>query len=158
MPGARVARRGFKNAESLRRILKNLPDVQRQPVKAALVSGGSQIVSMQKRLAPVDEGETRDSIKGRTGDRDPLEFGSLRKRKAIRDQELTYIITAGNPVEGNTTRSDAHLQEFGTERMGKQPFFFPAFRANKKSVMSKIRRAARKAIRDAVRQRLASGG
>lgn len=157
-----ASRAGFKNRERLRSLLKSLPPLERTEIRKALVAGGEQIAGMMRQLAPVGgQGKKRapapylrDSIKASTGDQDPVTYRQVRGRARTQDPELTVVISAGNPVEG-TTRSDAHLQEHGTSSNPAQPFFYPSVRANRDEVKSRIKRAVRKAIKDALRRRLA---
>lgn len=149
-----ASRVGFRNKERFRRILKNLPPAQRAPIRQALIDGGNQMAGTMRQLAPSGQGKEdrapapylRDSIKSETGDRASVPY---RSRRGTKDPELTVVISAGNPVQG-TTRSDAHLQEFGTSSNPAQPFFFPAFRAHRKEVTAMIRRAVKRAIKDAL--------
>ncbi len=151
MQGALVASRvGFRNKERLRRILKNLPEAQRTHIRQALVDGGNQIAATMRQLVPVGQGADRapapylrDSIKSELG-------GARRGRTSTQDPQLTVVISAGNPVTGKTNRSDASLVEHGTSSMARRPFFFPAFRAHRKEVASKVRRAVKRAIKDAL--------
>lgn len=145
-----MARARIKNRERLRSLLKALPQKQREEIKIALRQEANAIVQMQKQLVPVDEGETRDSIKAQSGLQAGEAYARVRGRARVQDPELTMIISAGNPVSGNTTRSDAHLLEFGTSSMPRKPFFFPAFRAHKRDAVRRINRAVRKAIKNAL--------
>lgn len=167
MLGARVASRNpMRNRERVKRILRALPAALRARLKAELPAAVAPIVREQKQRAPVyagpartgqRPGELRDSIKVTTGDRDPAALSKFNRRGGARDPELVVVISAGNPVEG-TTRSDAHLQEWGTGHHDAQPFFFGPVRAHKERVLRRMRRILRAAIKDAVRLRTPSIG
>ena len=153
----------MRNADRVRRILRALPPTLRKRLKAEQLAAVAPIVAEQKARAPVYQGpprkgerpgELRDSIRATTGDRDPLLYARVRGRAREKDPELTVMIVAGNPVQG-TTRSDAHLQEFGTGSHPPQPFFFGPARAHRERVLRRMRRVARAAIKEAVMGRVA---
>lgn len=58
--------------------------------------------------------------------------------------EDEVIITAGN-----TGVRYAHLVEYGTSDTEAQPFFWPAFRLLRTRLQNRIKRAAKKAVKDA---------
>jgi HK97 gp10 family phage protein len=145
------------------RLLKRLAAIQGAPrkvLRAALAKSAEEITAMQKRLAPVDSGDLRDSI-GYT-------FGSYTPDNAnVRgvaaggggDPDLSVTLHAGN-----AKAFYAAFIEFGAagpwEISGKfqgaehpgfkpQPYFYPAYRALRKRAKGRITRTARKAIRDA---------
>jgi len=132
-----------------------LPAEVRSAIKQALAEGADEITDMQKRLAPVKSGELRDSIKQTWGG-GRERYSSLNATSGAGDPDLTVRISAGN-----TKVRYAHLIEFGTRphiNGGKfagtlhpgtraQPFFYPAYRALKRRVKSRITRATTKAAR-----------
>lgn len=97
---------------------------------------------MAKSLVPVDKGELRDSI-GWTWGRPPK--GAITLGKVAASQiatDLTITIYAGN--------SDAYYArwvEFGTQKMGAQPYFFPSYRANKRQSRQRLSRAINQAAK-----------
>jgi len=127
--------------ERLKRRFDRLPGLTKQYVFDALQLGADEIVAMQKRLAPVDDGDLQDAIHWEVARRSS-EIRALRIRA------------------GNGRVRYAHLVEFGVapHRVGgrfkgamhpgtqAQPFFFPAYRALKKRVRARIRRAFKKAV------------
>jgi HK97 gp10 family phage protein len=128
--------------EKIRRRFLALPKHARTMVDEALVQGADEIVTMQKRLVEVDDGELRDSIHWEWI---PAPANAAR---AIRIRA------------GNARVRYAHLVEFGTapHRVGGRfagamhpgtapaPFFYPAYRALKKRVKGRVRRSLRKAV------------
>lgn len=146
-----MAKAFIKRRESLRRILKNLPEEERAHIKIALRDSAGAIVGTQKQLVPVDTGALRDSITATPGEQNLPAYASLRSRRATKDPGLAVIITAGN-----SGVRYAHLIEFGRERAAAQPFFYPGFRAHKREASRKIRKAARDAIKSALRKRRAA--
>ncbi|MBX3494521.1 HK97-gp10 family putative phage morphogenesis protein [Chelatococcus sp.] len=139
--------------------LAALPPAVRSAIKQALAQGADEIVADAKRLAPKKTGKLRDSIKQTWGG-GKERYASL-SAGAKGDPDLTVVISAGNSAVRY-----AHLVEFGTsphinggmfagsEHPGTeaQPFFFPAYRANRRKVRARISRATTKAAK-----RVASG-
>lgn len=135
--------------------LAALPTEVRSSIKQALAEGADEITDMQKRLAPVKSGELRDSIKQTWGG-GRERYSSLNASAGAGDPDLTVRISAGN-----SKVRYAHLVEFGTRphvNGGKfagtlhpgaraKPFFYPAYRALKKRVKSRITRATTKAAK-----------
>jgi HK97 gp10 family phage protein len=130
-------------------------------VRAAVEQSASDIVASQRNLAPVEDGDLKQSIVYTMGDQDPPKYAAFKDRSggAQGDPSMAAIITAGN-----SKVRYAHLVEFGTAPhlnggmfagtqhpgTSPQPFFWPGYRANKKKVKSRIARAVNKAIKDSV--------
>lgn len=126
--------------ERVKRRFRELPRVAQRMVAEALGQGADEIVQMQKRLAPKDDGDLQEAIHRRWD-----------RRAAL----MGIVIRAWSPKV-----KYAHLVEFGTapHRVGgrfkgamhpgtkAQPFFFPAYRALRKRVKSRVRRSLRKAV------------
>ncbi|MER2536030.1 MAG: HK97-gp10 family putative phage morphogenesis protein [Rhizobiaceae bacterium] len=141
----------------LDRKLKRLPEVAKARIRAAMEEWAQDIVDLAKSLVPVDSGELRDSI-GWTWGAPPR--GSITIAKVARSKlgkDLTITIYAGDErafwarwVEFGTSE---HLNRGlfkGSRHPGTkaQPFFYPAFRANRKSGKRKVNAAIRKAARE----------
>lgn len=145
--------------QRFKRIMRALPAEIRKRYQVEMLAAVAPIVAEQKARAPVYQGpprkgetpgELRDSIHATTGDRDPSMYAKVRSRAREKDPGLTVMIVAGAPAQG-TTRSDAHLREFGTSTQAPQPFFFGPVRAHRERVSRRIRRLARAAIKDALK-------
>ena len=130
----------MEGKEALRAKLRALPDAIKAQIAAALEAGAQEIVRLAQSLVPIDQGDLRKSI-GYT-------FGAAPKGSVVLAQssgeqsDLRITIYAGD--------SDAFYArwiEFGTQKMRARPFFFPAYRANKRRVRSRITRAVNKAAR-----------
>ncbi len=155
-----ASRAGFKRRESLRRILLALPIEERKKIQVAQSNAADAIVHTQKRLAPILKephskrrpGALRQSITATRGDHDLPAYASVRSKRTVKDPELTVIITAGN----SEVRYAFHV-EHGTERTPAQPFFGPGFRAHKAETRSRIRKAAKDAIKSAIAKGRAGG-
>jgi len=122
--------------------MRALSGAAEKAVLPALVKGASEIAEMQQNLAPVDEGDLRDSIHvTRPGQSTPPYSQPGGSRVA---GPLETIVTAGN--------SDvryAHLVEHGTTKAAAQPFFWPGFRLGRKRAANRVKRAVAKAVREA---------
>jgi HK97 gp10 family phage protein len=130
----------MEGKEALRAKLRALPDAIKAQIAAALEAGAQEIVRLAQSLVPIDQGDLRKSI-GYT-------FGAAPKGSVVLAQssgeqsDLRITIYAGD--------SDAFYArwiDFGTQKMRARPFFFPAYRANKRRVRSRITRAVNKAAR-----------
>lgn len=131
----------MKGTKRLSHTLKRLPDAVEDAVKPALNKSGDELATTMKRLAPVDEGDLRDSITvTRIGETTPpySQPGGSRQAK-----ENEVIVTAGN-----SRVRYAHLVEFGTSQAAAQPFFWPAYRLLKKRLKSRISRSIGKAVKE----------
>lgn len=102
-----------------------IPQRMRTEVRLALEKGAGELVDMQKRLVPVQHGDLRDSIRWEDG-----------------RHELSVEVKAGNQKAFY-----ARMVEFGTVKTPAHPYFFPAYRALRKRIRSRISRAIGKAVR-----------
>lgn len=99
-----------------------------------------EIVDMMKRLVPVDKGDLRDSIGWTWGD--PPD-GATVVASAVSSDGIAITIFAGG---GDAFH--ARFVEFGTRNMPAQPFFYVSWRANRKRVLARTKRALRKAVKE----------
>lgn len=151
------------NYARLKRKFRKMPDLVVAQVRKAMEEAANEVVAMMKRLVPVDDGHLRDSI-GWIWGKAPK--GAFAVAAAKGPNGLTLTIFAGNElayyarwVEFGTA---AHvIKSKGFTAMGKgrfgmkvdhpggtaQPFFFPAWRASRKSAKAKVRKALRVAAR-----------
>lgn len=145
----------IKGLKSLEAKLKRLPPAAEKRIKEAMEKGAGEIVAMMKSLAPVDQGDLRDSIGWTWGDK-PKYSQALAKVKSA-DGRLAITIYAGN-----SKVRYAHLVEFGAaphiaggmfegaKHPGApaQPFFFVSFRALRRRTKSRITRAITKSAKE----------
>lgn len=113
--------------------------------KAKAKESGEQVASAMRYLAPRDERELIDSIRVE-------DAGSLATSKGERGF-IGVVVKAGDETTIVTNSSggrfqNAKLQETGTMNMPANPYFNPAWRANRRRVRSAISRAVRKAWKD----------
>lgn len=145
--------------DKLRRKLKAIPKAAKDEARKAVVLGAEEVAAMQRRLAPVDDGDLKDSIHvTKPGETTPPYSQPGGSRTANPEQA---IVTAGN-----TKVRYAHLVEFGTAAhiaggmfagaqipaIPPQPFFWPGYRALRRRVKSRITRTIKKAIKKAAQE------
>jgi HK97 gp10 family phage protein len=122
-------------------LTKTIPNNVRNAAKAAMEQGAEELVKMMKSLAPVDSGGLQMSISWTWG-KPPKGSRVIAKSDPDAMGGLAITIYAGNDVAYY-----AAWQEFGTIKMPKHPFFFPAWRSLRKRVRSRIARNVNKAIK-----------
>ena len=144
-----------RNREKLARKLRALPEEVKRVIGQAIEDSAAEVVAMQKRLVPVESGELRDSIQFTMGQervKYSMGIGGVRG-----DPDLSARISAGN-----ARVRYAHIVEYGSaphKNAGKfagsqhpgtkaQPYFWPAWRAYRRRVRSRITRATKKAARE----------
>lgn len=140
----------------LEKKLKRLPDAATASIKKAMEQSADEIVSMMKSLVPEQSGDLKDSI-GWTWGKLPNGSTIMAQAKSTLGGGLTLTIYAGNDkafyarwVEFGTA---AHINGgmfAGSKHPGSKasPFFFVSYRANRKRVKSRIRRAVNKAAKE----------
>lgn len=157
-----MARTAIKGLAQLKRKLADLPQIVIDEVKAAMEVSAAEIVALAQSLVAVDKGELKKSIGWTWG---PVPKGALTiaKVKAPKAKGNASI----SIYAGNTEAFYARWVEFGTsahEQGGlfdgtmhpgtkAQPYFFPAFRANRKKAKSRVRAAVRRGAK-----KVAAGG
>ncbi len=147
------------NLARLDQKLKRLPSATKDTIRAAMEGQAQVIVDLAKSLVPSDSGALRESI-GFTWGKAPkgsMVMGAVKSKLA---DDLTLTIYAGNDeayyarwIEFGTAQHINGGLFAGSKHPGTnaQPFFYPAFRANRKGVKREIRKAVRNAAKQAVR-------
>lgn len=136
--------------KSLHQKLEKMKRLAKLKVRLAMEESADEIVRMAKGLAPVDSGALRDSI-GWTWGAAPSGSMTLTTLARSGESDLRITIYAGTRDKklGDADAFYASWVEFGTQHMQAHPFFFPAYRANKKRARSRISRAINKAVKEA---------
>jgi HK97 gp10 family phage protein len=125
---------------ALRAKLRALPREYKAEIRVALAQSAEEVAAMARRLAPVESGALRASI-GWTFGKAPK--GSMVLAEGGSDEaDLRVVVFAGND-----RAFYARWHEFGTVKMAANPFFFPAYRSQRRRVRARITRATRKAAR-----------
>ena len=126
----------------IRKLTKTIPDRVRKRTRAAMQKGADEMVVLAKQLVPVDKGDLRNSIGwtwGNVSD-DALTLAS----SGSGDERITVFA-------GSETAFYVRWQEFGTQHMTPNPFFFPAYRLLRRRIRSRITREMNKAIKEGAR-------
>lgn len=145
--------------ENLLAKMAAMPPAVRSAIRQALAEGADMIADEARRLAPKDTGKLRDSIKQTWGGGKARYSSLAGGTDGGGDPDLTVIISAGN-----SGVRYAHLVEFGTAPhlngglfagsrhpgTAPQPFFYPAYRANRRRVKARISRATTRAVKKVV--------
>lgn len=148
-----------------------IPERVRLATIRAMEKGADELVDTMKRLAPVGKypggGALRDSIAWTWGkapkgavtitSMGSRKYGGLKitvyaggTEKTARRQARSSGTRARDRYRSGYFDSDnARYQEFGTSKMRANPFFFPAYRALRRRIRSRITREISKAIRSA---------
>lgn len=140
--------------DRLNRKLKKLPDAAVVEIRKAMELGANEIVAMMKNLAPVDDGDLKDSI-GWTWGKKPKYAQTVAQIKSTGGELVLTIYV------GNSKVRYAHLVEFGsaphingglfagTQHPGTkaQSFFFVSWRAMRRRTKSRITRAITKSAK-----------
>lgn len=131
--------------ESLVARIKAIPDRVIDEAKRVLEENAQQIVEMMQRLVPKDEYILWASIGWTWGDAPTgsMTIGKVKGGKGAGREYASLVITI---YAGGGKAFYGRFQEFGTRNMPANPFFFPAYRANKAKVRSAMTRAVKKAV------------
>jgi len=119
-----------------------IPREVRRAVSPAVVDAAEDVAGLMQELAPEDTGALSASI---------VVTPPLQSTPAYSQPGGSRVAppNAALITAGNTNVRYAHLVEFGTARADAQPFFWPGFRLGSKRAADKIKRAIRKAVREA---------
>ncbi len=129
--------------EKMRRRLERIPAEVRKGAKAELMLQARETNMLQRSLVPKDD----------------LTLAGTIRSSPLPDPEIGVVIQAGGPAttkpvreteKGNSPEYDYALaQEFGTEEMPPNPFFYPAIYVTKKKAKRRVRAAVRRALKKA---------
>lgn len=139
-----------KGVERLRARFRRIPEKLQAEIVRVMEAQAEKIVRDMKRIVPVDKGVLRDSIGWTWGDvpAGAMTVGQVSPSKG--EKILAIKIYAGGR-ETSSKDMDAFyaiFQEFGTQSMAANPFFWPTWRRSRSRVKSAISRALGKAIRE----------
>lgn len=148
----------FLGREKLKRRFAALPEKVREQIGVEFAKGAQDLVAMQRRLAPKKTGKLRESITWRWGFEGRVKYsqgGGSRAPGAMKTGLLNIVVSAGNAQVRY-----AHLVEFGASAhvaggifegvrhpgAPAQPFFFVSYRAKRRALKARAKRALRKGI------------
>ncbi len=152
-----MARVTIKRSKQLSDKLKALRVATQAPVRAALGSAAQDMVDMMKGLVPDGPGTGDRDLKGTIKYHFGAAEGGGSDAVTGRSAATRATITAGdakNPearwIEFGTQPHTNAGTFAGTENPGTpaRPYFFPSYRALKKSAKAKVQRAITKAVKD----------
>lgn len=135
-----------------RKLTRSIPEKVYNQVRDVLAAQADKIVAQMKRHAPVDSGDLQMSISWCWGNapKGTMTVGTVgtgkggRSFKQGKDKTgLRISIFAGGGDEYY-----AWFVEFGTQHMAAEPFFFPIYRANRRSAKAAITRAITRGVKD----------
>lgn len=127
--------------QRLDRRLKAIPKRVKEATVPALEKSGEELAGTMRRLAPVDEGDLRDSITVTGPGQSTPPYSQPGSETVV--PENAVMITVGN----KNVRYP-HLVEYGTTKATAQPFFWPAFRLLQKRLQNRIKRSISKAVKE----------
>lgn len=132
-----------------RKLTRTIPNTVVDATIKAMEQGADEVVAMMQRLAPKDTGNLAKTIGWTWGD--PPKGAMVLSRSPKTGDGLVITIYAGDETTLVGERAQfqlARLQEFGTQSMKENPFFFPSWRALRKRVRGRVTRQMRKAVRE----------
>ncbi|MCM2504097.1 HK97 gp10 family phage protein [Aureimonas altamirensis] len=130
-----------RQVDKLFRRLNRIPERVREAAQPAVNKGAQDMAGTMRHLAPVDEGDLRDSVTVTPAGQTTPPYSQPGGSILVPDGAA--VVTAGN--------SDVrypHLLEYGTSDTQAQPFFWPAVRLNRKRAENRIKRAMAKSVRE----------
>ena len=142
-----MARRQVFGASKLRRKLQRMPEAINAQVRAAIDRGSREALFEMQKRAPVGEAGAQIAPSGLA-------------RKHLQDQLERRVAKNGLSARvgllGKVSRRDFffwRFLEFGTKKMAKRPFAFPAWRAVREKVRRDIRNATIRGFRTVARSK-----
>lgn len=121
----------FSNRDRLRRRLKAIPVAVRKAARAQLKANAAELVDTQKGFAPVEDGNLQASIK----EQDTSDSTRISRKVSAGGRSAPY----------------ASWVEFGHGQAAPRPFFWPAYRLKKRRFKTRMSKAAKKAIQEAIK-------
>jgi hypothetical protein len=165
-----MARTRTEGLEVMRRRMRAIPRHIRAEMESTLEQNAEELTGMQKRLAPVDEGDLRSSIRWMRGTLTTVRGWFGRGRSEVDRENMIVTVFTDDPkarwVEYGTesgvlggratyvgpSQSKAGRRQRRTHSgTSAQPFFFPAYRSLKRRLKSRMSRNIGKAVRRGVR-------
>ena len=141
--------------ESFKRKVKKLRLAAGPAVEAGLLKAGAIITAEQKRLAPVDRGDVRDSVNYKLTK--GAKTGSAAVRIVAADPASRHAEFGTAPhnirpkdAEALSVGPGAFAEEVDHPGNTAQPFFFPGYRASRRRARAAISKGIREQVRKAV--------
>jgi HK97 gp10 family phage protein len=122
------------------RRLAAIPSNVKAAVAPALIKSGDELVRTMQSFAPEKTGKLKASLVSTPPGQATPPYSQPGGSRVAGENEV--LVTAGD----REVRY-AHLVEYGTKEAHAQPYFWPAYRLNKKRIQTRIKRAIGKAVR-----------
>lgn len=123
-----------------RKLTMTIPAKVREETRKALAKGADEIVALMKSRVPTDSRALRDSIGWTWGDAPAGTMVLATSAKTEGGERITIYA-------GNDKAFYARWQEFGTQHMTPNPYFYGSYRQLKRRTKSRITREMKKAIK-----------
>jgi HK97 gp10 family phage protein len=146
------------SAARLKRVLAALSRNARQEIDREIEAQAIRIVAAMKARAPVGTGQLRNSVRyTKRSLRVSILAGGEPTRKASTGGVVrSFVQGVRDGLRGRSTRRAAKgtaydyafANEFGTQNMRAQPFFYPTWRRNRNMAQRAIRAAVKKAVQN----------
>ena len=120
--------------------MKRIPERVKRAAGKELERSANQLVAQMRFSVPVDDGTLRSTIR-----QFQIPTRGVIARKVVAGGDATTV-----PVRAGADASYdyAMAQEFGTEKMGANPFFFPVYRKQRTRIRARVSGAIRKALKE----------
>lgn len=120
--------------------LNAIPQDVKAALEPALLKQAETIASTMQTLAPVDQGDLRDSITVTGPGQSTPPYSQPGGAQIVPDNAVAITV-------GEETVRYPHLVEYGTAKTPAQPFFWPAYRLHRMKAKKALKRAAGAAVR-----------
>jgi len=118
-----------QSVNRLQAILTLLPAQMKAPIRAQVFSQANVLRQAMIARVHADQGTLRNSIRVEPG-----------------RNEMRALVKAGGPATTVGGYDYANAQEFGTQKMAAQPFFWPSYRAKKSQIRTAIKATIKVAL------------
>ena len=131
----------IKGLDKLARKMAKVPVAVKTRAQSDLMLAGREINMLQRALAPQEDGLLRGSIRT-----EPLPDGEV--GVVIRAGGTDTTVKVRKSEKGNATDYDYALgQEYGTQHMQANPFFWPGYRTRKRRALRRVRASWRRVLK-----------
>lgn len=120
-----------------------VPQAVKRNLKQQMAVAADKIVATAEAFVPEKTGDLKNSIGWVWGTDIP--DGAISIGSILPGGDADLIITI---FSGNTDAFYARLVEFGTQAAAAHPYFFPAYRLNKRATRARISRAIKKGLKE----------
>jgi HK97 gp10 family phage protein len=124
----------------LKQRMNAIPQAVKDAVRPALIKSGNEVSRDAKALAPVETGALKNSIAVTPPGQPTPPYSQPGGSQVAGETEVLVTV-------GDTHVRYAHLVEYGTAKAKAKPYFWPAYRLNRKRAKDRIKRAVSKAVR-----------